>query len=331
MLSPEQLNEAQALAHNAFDKILIDQFLISSAFGSMMSKKPNLEYVSGGVRIQQPIQIAENKSDGFIDGKHDVIDLSANQNFSYAEFDWKYQNYNVTTTLDDITKTNETPNAIKSLLLEKVKAAAVTAQRTYAKALLGSGADSNGRAINGLADVAAGSGIAYGGITNTDLDDPTTWLTEIADSSLTTINFATLNGLVGKLLGRGGLYAPDVMISNSYVQSKFLESQQTQQRFTSESKLKAGFEGCIFRNIEWYVDEFSPGSQDGSTADNYLYVLSTKTFALKYKYGFEGKKAPVDYTGKIQNQSSMSSQRYMAYNLVCKARRYNGVFKNLRA
>lgn len=336
-LTAAQLDEVQAVAHNAFDKIMPDQFLTSSAFGSMMSKKPNLEYVSGGSKIQQPVQIAENAADGFIDGKHDVLDLSANQQLSYAEFDFKYQNYNVSFTLDDITRTADTPNAIKNLLVEKVNLAAGTAKRTYAKALHGNGSDSNGKAINGLGDVTAASGTAYGGITNTDLADSTTWLTEI-DSSTNTINYANLNTLVGTLIARGqgagdaaGSYAPDVMISNSFVQDKFLASQQSQQRFAREDDLKAGFAGCKFRNIDWYVDDFSPGSADGTSTDNFLYVLSTPTFALKYKFGFEGKKAPVDFNGRIPNQSIITSQHFMAYNLVCRARRYNGVFKNLQA
>lgn len=338
MLSSEQLDEVQAVAHNAFEKIMPDQFMTSSAFGSMMSKKPNLQYVSGGSKIQQPVQIAENQADGFIDGKFDVLDLSASQMISYAEFDFKYQNYNISITLDDITRTGDTANAIKSLLVEKVNLAAGTAKRTYAKALHGSGSDSDGKAINGLADVTAASGTAYGGITNTDLNDSTTWLTEIANSSINTINFANLNTLVGTLIARGqgagdasGSYAPDVMISNSFVQDKFLASQQTQQRFAREDDLKAGFAGCKFRNIDWYVDDDSPGSGDGSTSDNFLYVLSSPTFALKYKYGFEGKKAPVDYNGRIPNQPIITSQHFMAYNLICRARRYNGVFKNLQS
>ena len=185
-------------------------------------------------------------------------------------------------------------------MVEKVNLAAGTAKRTYAKGIAWvTGSNSNGKAINGLGDVTAASGTAYGGITNTDLNDSTTWLTEI-DSSTNTINYANLNTLVGTLIARGqgagdaaGSFAPpDVMISNSFVQDKFLASQQSQQRFSREDDLKAGFAGCKYRNIDWYVDDYSPGSADGSTADNFLYILSSPTFALKYKYGFEGKKKP---------------------------------------
>ena len=336
-LTPQQLDEVQAIAHNAFEKIMPDQFQTASAFGNKMSKKPNLQYVSGGSKIQQPVQIEENNADGFIDGKFDVLDLSANQQLSFTEFDFKYQNYNVTITLDEITRTDGTDNAIKSLMLEKVKLAAGTAKRTFARSLHGSGADNGGRSINGLADVYADSGISYGGLTNTDLSDPTTWLTEI-DSTTNTINYANLSALVNELTARGqgaGIgvdsYAPDMMVSNNYVQTKFLNSQQSQQRFTSQEDLKAGFIGCKFNGIDWYVDDFSPGSKDGVTDDNYLYILSCPTFALKYKYGFEGKSAPTDFKGRLPNQAVISSQHFMAYNLICRARRYNGVFKNLTA
>jgi hypothetical protein len=336
-LTEQQLDEVQAVAHNAFEKIMPDQFQTASAFGNKMAKKPNLEYVSGGSKIQQPVQIEENNADGFIDGKFDVLDLSANQQLSFTEFDFKYQNYNVTITLDELTRTDNTDNAIKSLMLEKVKLAAGTAKRTFAKALHGSGADNGGKNINGLADVYADSGISYGGLTNTDLSDPSTWLTEI-DSTTNIINYANLSALVNELTARGqgaGLgvdsYAPDMMVSNNYVQTKFLNSQQSQQRFTSQEDLKAGFIGCKFNGIDWYVDDFSPGSKDGVTDDNYLYILSCPTFALKYKYGFEGKKSPVDFKGRLPNQALISSQHFMAYNLICRARRYNGVFKNLTA
>lgn len=336
-LTEKQLDEAQGVASRAFETIIPDQFQKSSAFGNKMSKKPNLQHIDGGSKIQQAVQIAENKSDGFIDGKFDTLDLSASQQISFAEFDFKYQNYNVSITFDDITRTSDTPKAIRDLLVEKVSLAAGTAKRTYAKALHGNGSDSNGKAINGLGDVMAASGTAYGGITNTDLDDSTTWLTEI-DLTTNTINYANLNTLVGTLIARGqgagdatGSFAPDIMISNSFVQDKFLASQQTQQRFAREDDLKAGFAGCKYRNIDWYVDDYSPGSADGSTADNFLYILSSPTFALKYKYGFEGKKAPVDFNGRIPNQTIMTSQHFMAYNLICRARRYNGVFKALQA
>lgn len=238
-------------------------------------------------------------------------------------------------TLSDFTKTDNTANAVKSLIVAKIEGAKNAATRSLSSAMYGAGSDSNSNALNGFTDIFAASGTAYGGITNTDLDDSTTWLSEI-DTSTNTINYANLNGMVRTLMARGqrfgneiGSFAPDMMISNSYVQGKFLASQQSNQRFIDTENLEAGFAGCKYNNINWMIDEFSPGSSDGSTADSHLYILSTPSFKFCYKYGFEGKSAPMDLNTRIPNQAVQTNQSFLVGNLICTSRRANGVFKNL--
>ncbi len=334
-LSADQLNEALAVAHDAIRTEIPDQFGKANALFNRLSKKPNLEYVSGGTQISQPVEIAENKSQGFFDGLYGTIDTSANQQLSKANFDFKYFYHNVSFTLQDFTKTDNTANAVKSLIVAKIEGAKNAATRTLSEAMYGTGSDSNGNAFNGFADIFAASGTAYGGITNTDLDDISTWLTEI-DTSTNTINYANLNQVVRKLVATGqrygneiGSYAPDMMISNSFVQAKFLASQQSNQRFIDSEDLGAGFAGCKFNNINWFVDEYSPGSADGSTADNELYILSTPTLKMCYKYGFEGKDTIMDGNTRIPNQAIQTNQTFLVGNMICTARRYNGVFKSL--
>ena len=336
-LSADQLNEALAIANDAIRTQIPDQFGQANALFNRLSKKPNLEYISGGTAIKQPVEIAENQSEGFYDGGFGVIDTSASQQLSHASFDFKYFYHNVSFTLEDFTKTDNTANAIKSLIVAKVEGAKNGATRTLSAAMYGSGSDSSGNAFNGFEDIFAASGTAYGGITNTDLADSTTWLTE-RDTSTNTINYANLNTLVRRLLGRGqrygneiGSYAPDMMISNSFVQAKFLESQQSNQRFIDRDDLEAGFGGCKFNNINWFIDEYAPGSADGATADNDLYILSTPTIKMCYKYGFEGKKAPMDYNSSIHNKAIQTNQTFLVGNMVCSARRYNGVFTALQS
>jgi len=326
----DQLNQVYAVVPSAIEKEIINQLLVTTALLNTVTKKPILEYFDGGADIQIPVQKAKNKSGGFFSGGFDQRDISSNQLITNAKFDLKYQDYSVTTTLKEIALTSGA-NAVVSLIEEKVKLAAQDAANVMAEGLFGSGSDSDGFAINGFTDIFAASGTAYGGLTNTDFDDNTTWLTEI-DTSTNTINFANINGLVGKLINKGGQrYAPKLMISNSYVQDKFLNSQQSQQRFTSENDLKSGFAGVKFRNIDWFVDEYCQGSGDAAVDDNHLYIIAPETMSLKYKYGFEGKNAPTNMNAPLPNQSAVLSKHDMAYNLVCKARRYNGVFKNLQS
>jgi len=336
-LSTDQLNEAMAVANKYIRDDIPNQFAKATALFDTLSKKPYLEFVSGGTKIQQPVEIAENKSQGFYDGALGQIDTSINQQLSFADFDLKYAYSTVQFTQQDYAQTNDSKEAVKSLIQAKVNGAKNAFTRKLAAAMFGSGSDENGNAFNGFGDVFAASGTAYGGITNTDLDDATTWLTEI-DTSTTGITYANINELVRKLTARagsqstdrGGL-APDMMISNSYVQSKFLNSQQSNQRFIGQEDLKAGFAGCKFNNIDWYVDENAPGSSDSGVADNDLYILSTSAFKFCYKYGFEGKNSPFDMQAQLPSQAIKTTQSFIAGNLVCTARRYNGVFKGLQA
>ena len=181
---------------------------------------------------------------------------------------------------------------------------------------------------------AGASGTAYGGLNDTDLS---AWLFE-RDTTTNTINYANINDKFRVLMGRGqnmsdetGTYAPNLMISNSFVLSKFLNSQQSQQQFTSDADLRAGFAGCQFNGIPYVVDEFCGGSADGAATDNELYILSTNTFRMYYKYGFEGAKSPMDtLTMRLPNQAALSSQTYLVMNLVNIARRYNAVFTALQ-
>tara|TARA_R110002020_G_scaffold205785_1_gene410485 strand:- start:7026 stop:8036 length:1011 start_codon:yes stop_codon:yes gene_type:complete len=334
-LSADQLNEAMSVATEAVRSEIPDQFGKANALFAKLSKKPNLEYISGGSKIKQPVEIAENGSQGFYDGGFGVLDTSANQQLSFAEFDFKYFYHNVSFTLSDFTKTDNTANAVKSLIVAKIEGAKNAATRSLSSAMYADGT-TDVNSLTGLKAITAASGTAYGGITNTDLDDSSTWLSEI-DSATNTINYANLNGMVRTLIGKGqrfgneiGSFSPDMMISNSFVQGAFLASQQSNQRFIDSDNLEAGFAGCKYNNIDWYIDEFCDGSGSG-TADNHLYVLSTPSLKFCYKYGFEGKNAPMDLNTRIPNQAVQTNQSFLVGNLVCTSRRVNGVFTVLQS
>lgn len=334
MLTAEQLNEISAVTASAFDQLVVDQFQKSSALASILTKKPHLTYYDGGKNIQIPVEIAESKG-RFTDGEYDVLNVSPKQNTSFAIFDWKFYDYDSSMTEKELAQNQGSKQAVIDLYKHKIDRASVSAARGIAKALHGSGSDDNGRAVNGLKDIFAPSGISYGGLTNTDLEDPSTWLTDI-DTSTNTINYANITNLVSRLksisggdnTSLDGTSMGKVLISNYYVRSRFAASQQVQQ-FLVNNKGDLGFSGIVFDGVTWYIDSDAPGSMDGVTADNYLYVLSPETFTLAYRYGFEGKKSPFDRDYTLESQSVRVHRRKMVLNLTCNARRYNGVFKNL--
>lgn len=331
-LTSDQLNEAVSVAHRLIADELASSFAKANYFYSVVTKQPLLKSGSG-TKIQIPVQLAENEAKGFFSGEYDTIPTGANQQITFAEFDWKYYVSNSTFNLRDFS-TGTGSAAVKDLIKTKISLAKQDAVRDLSAALhTSSASDSN--QINSLKDAAGASGTAYGGLNDTDLAP---WLFE-RDTTTNTINYANLNNVFRVLMGRGqgvsdeaGTYAPNLMISNSFVLSSFLNSQQSQQQFTTDATLRAGFAGCNFNNIPFVCDEFMGGSGDGSTADNELYMLSTNTFRMYHKYGFQGTKSPMDTLSmRLPNQAAISSQTYLVMNLVCIARRYNAVFTALQS
>jgi len=331
-LTSDQLNEAVSVAHRLIADELASSFAKANYFYSVVTKAPLLK-AGSGTKIQIPVQYAENQAKGFFSGEYDTVPTNANQQITFAEFDWKFYVSNSTFNLKDFSTGTGTA-AVKDLIKTKIALAKQDAVRDLSSALHTSSAtDSN--QINSLFDAAGASGTAYGGLNDTDLSE---WLFE-RDTTTNTINYSNLNDVFRVLMGRGqgvsdetGTYAPNLMISNSFVLSKFLNSQQSQQQFTSDADLRAGFAGCQFNGIPFVVDEWTPGSADGATADNRLYILSTNTFRMYHKYGFGGVKSPMDTLSmRLPNQAAISSQTYLVMNLVCIARRYNAVFTALQS
>ena len=306
-LSSTQLQEAIAVAHKLIADELASSFAKANYFYMVMARRPHLKKADG-TKIQIPVQLAANEAKGFFSGEYDTIPTGANQQITFAEFDWKYFVSNSTFNLKDFSQGTGT-NAIKDLIKTKISLAKQDAVRDLSTALhTSSAADSN--QINSLKDAAGASGTAYGGLSDTDLAE---WLFE-RDTTTNTINYANINNQFRVLMGRGqnmsdetGTYAPNLMISNSFVLAKFLNSQQSQQQFTTDKDLRAGFAGCQFNGIPFVVYEFCTGTGDGVATDNELYILSTNTFRMYWKYGFESTKSPMDTLSmRLPNQAAMS-------------------------
>jgi len=184
----------------------------------------------------------------------------------------------------------------------------------------------------GLLDISAASGTTYAGLLDTDYD-ANAYLPYI--STATTVNYRTVNDMIVKLRARmqsEGLTGSKMMgLCNESVYGSFLNSVQAQQRFgTDENMAKLGFENFNVNGVNMFLDAFAPGSQDGSTGDNYLYIFPKAIMKLVYAFGF-GKESHFDGTVQLPNQPIKSIQHYMAFNLVCNNRRLLAVNKTLVA
>lgn len=329
------LNEANAVVTQYIFKDIPDGLAKANYLWRKLAIE-NKEYISGGKNIQFPIKLLANNQLGFINGSTDVIDTNISQQINYGTLNWKYFYNNVSITLDDITKTNDTPLAIKSLMKAKIELGKTDAVRRLTQALHGS-STTDPKSFDGLQDaIAAASGTAYAGLLDTDYADPTAYL-PVQDSTTTAVNYSNIAPLIAQVkarLSQDGSnaldYKLDCAISNSAVYTRFMVAEQNKQRFYENTTLDAGFEGIKVNGVFWYVDEFTPGSADGATNDNYLYFLTSKSMCMFYKFGLD-KQSPFDGAIRIPNQTIQTNQMYLAGNVAVKNRRVNGVFKTLIA
>lgn len=301
-------------------------------------------FKDGGLNFQIPIANQESNQKGFIAGTNDVINLSPNTVLTYGTLNWKNFYYGVSIELMDMVTTSDSSDAVVSLVLAKKAQALNSAVRDLSSGFYGSAAN-NVLLFNGFADIFAASGTAYAGLNNSSAN-LSNWF-YLLDTALTggsAINLLTYNYLakmITTLNARSGQmpvdktinsnYKVDLILANPAVYSQYCAQMQVQQRYYADDIAKTGFEYVKVNNVDFTSDPFSPGSGDGTTADNFCYVLSMASIQLWYKYWFD-KPSPIDYKGMtIPNQPLASTVQYLSGNLVCTNRRVNGVFKTLVA
>lgn len=333
-LTSAQLQEASAVAVQYINKEIPDLFELSNPlYKEMVQRKKNLD--QGYTNIQLPIIYQQNQAQGAIaaDGS-DTISLNPNKVLTYGTLDWKTYYNNVSITQDDLNKAGGSTATIMDIVEAKVNEGKNSFIQLLSTDFYASGA-TNTKKVNGMADVFAASGTAYAGINNTDV---TNWL-PLLDSSSQIISYANINNNIQTLNTRGKQFPLDgfgnqnkkkVMVSNSFVLARFMAVEQIKQRYMTTEQLKSGFEGINFNgSIEWVSDGYAPGTADGTTADNYLYILSPESFYLFYRFGF-GTKSPMDSTGIIPNTPVQYSVSYWVFNIACSNRRVNCLMSTLK-
>lgn len=324
-------DEVSAVVKQFIKKEVPDALMKQNAFWNSLMKR--LEYVPGGVNLQFPIKAIANASAGFISGGAQAVNVNQSQQVVYGALNWKHYYYNVSFTLDEMTKALESPEAVINFFKQKKEGGKSDAIRGLSSAVFTS-ATAAPLAINGLADIVAASGTAYAGLTDTDY--ATGVYLPIIDTSTSVVAYDPVNLMINKVKARAqqsgeNANGIDMGFCNENVYGQYLSSVQNQQRFYESTMVSTGFDGFKVNGVNIYMDANSQGSKDGSTGDNYLYVFPSSIMTFCYRWGLAGKESPFDGKVRITNQPVESNQSYISGNLMCNNRRLIGVFKNLVA
>ena len=320
-------------------QIILDQLVnqlvkVNTLFKTVFGD--NRKFVSGGTQIQQPIKLLENAAMGFVSGNETTVyDNNVSQQLNYIIFQFKYHYYNIVTTLEELTQAQNTPQAMADIVTVKAEGAISDAIQQLSASLFGSGADSGGQAFNGFGDVFAASGVAYGGITNTDAG-AAEWLADI-DTATAAVNYTAISSMLSRLSAKTGMYgfnmktgkrnfSPNLILSNEAVRASYMNSQQGQQNYYNTNDLDSGFMKVMVNNVPWEVDQNSPGT--AGVADNHCYILATDSLFFHYKYGLD-KGCPMDQSQQSFSQPVKNQITHTVGNLICSKRNSNGVFKGI--
>jgi len=257
-------------------KTMFDNVSKHNAFCRRLLKSGQYRLEDGGLSIVMPLEYAENATYQRFSG-FDVLNISASDVFSSAEFQWRQIAIHVASSGQEL-RTNNGDSRILNLAKQRIKNAMNTFKNNFSVDLYSSGALSN--QINGLQALVADAGTGtVGGI---DSSTFTFWQNKVQSAaapiqgggaitpSATTIESLMLPLWLAQTRGDD---QPDLIIADTNYFTFFEQSQGSLKRYTSD-KGSMGFVDLKYKRADVVYDGGS-----GIPA-NHMYFLNTNYLEL---------------------------------------------------
>jgi len=287
----------------------------------------------GGIFLQLPMKLLKNQSQGAIPLRGATVNMSISQQFVYGVLNWKGSHLAVNFDLQDYAFNKYSEEAKEDLIKEKMLGAEEDYQQMIAQQFI-LGTTQDPLNPDGFLDMIAPSGTPYAGLLDTDYasqgDNPYLPYQGVATGN---VNYQAISELIQKVLAR----TKDAKIGGkmfgmwpSALGIKFRQTQQAQQRFVNEDLLKSGFGGVQVDGCPMYYDEnltyqvTDSATPPVTTTINTVAVFPEEIMNLYAIYGFGRGGSPFDGEVRVPNAPLHSAQKFMVYNLACKARRLIG-------
>ena len=148
MASPN-LSELVTTTLRKRSKILADAVSNHNAFWRRMTQKGNVKLIDGGRTIIQEFDYAANATFKFYSG-HEVLDISASDVISAAEFNWKQANVNVVGSGLELDIQNAGDSKVMDFLEARIKNAERTMMNNLSTSAYSDGTGSSSKEIGGL-------------------------------------------------------------------------------------------------------------------------------------------------------------------------------------
>jgi hypothetical protein len=301
-----------------YRETLADNVLKHNALLTRLQEKGNVDEAEGGYVLLENLMYEENGTFSWYAG-YQVLNVSASDVVTSAQFDWKQANCNVS-----ISGREQMQNSGREAKFDLVKSRILVAEKTMknniSKSLFYSNTEAGGLAIGGLQFLVADSPIT-GTVGGIDSAAQTWWQSQYTSvaglgagaASATTIQGAMDTMYLKTLRGRDEV---DLILAGNTYFKYYWNSLQTNQRFVKSDEARAGFPGGIqFMNADVLYD---PGETSGTR----MYFLNTDYFHFR---PHKDRNFITDPEKASVNQDALVVPVYWGGNLTCSNRSLQGV------
>lgn len=265
-------DEALTTAIESRSKALADNVSNNNALLYYLRKNGNTRPVSGGTKILQELEYAENSTYKRYSG-YEVLDISPSDVFTAAEFEWKQVAVSVT-----ISGLEQLKNSGKERMIDLMESRIRNAERTFmnnmSTDIYSDGTADGGKQVGGLQSLVADAP-ATGTVGGINRANYTFWRNQYYDFSDLTITPSKTTIQTGMntlwLNCARGPDTPDLIVADNVYFRYYWESLQSIQRIQNADLGKAGFQNLKFMNADVVFD----GGQDGACPASHMYFLNT--------------------------------------------------------
>lgn len=309
---------------------LEDNIFGNSTLLYWLKEAGNIEKVSGGEQLVEPLLYATNTTAGTYAG-YDNIATTPQEGITAAVYDWKQ--YAVTVAISGLEEAKNSSTEQKiNLLQSKIDQAELSATDGLNIMFFGSpgtgiGGTLTANAWNGLGNIVAEQ-------TNGDSEYATstfvgnidsegggnTWWRNQVEATTKALSIADMSTMFNNC--SRGRVRPEFIITGQALWEKYESMLQPSQRFTDPKTASAGFENLMYKSAPILWDEHIGGS---TAVTDRMYFLNSKFLKLKVHSDVWFKPTPFE---KPHGQDAKYSQILCYGNLVTNNRRFLGVLDN---
>ena len=314
MASPNSsFTEMAVLALQGYSKVLADNVTNHNALLRHIDQKGNKNTATGRTIVQE-LEFTTNTTVKWYSG-YESLDVSAQEVFTAAEFNYKQLNGNVVFSGLERMQ-NSGKEAIHNLVKSRIKNLERSLKNTMATALYADGTGTSSKEIGGLQHLVQDAGAGtVGGINsstytwwkNQFYDFSTSSVTAGSDTIQTAMNTLWLSCV-------RGADKTDFIVADTTYYRYYWESLLPQQRFASSSKAAAGFMTLSFQEAPVFFDDQCPPT--------HMYFLNTDFLFLRPAEGRD--MVPLGERSSV-NQDATVIPMVWGGNMTTNGRQFQGV------